>query len=309
MAHGWDEKNGKDRTAGVKLLRDIATSPSADFFPAKGKNYSRCRQTLLMYAKFYEVGEEDNLLLDGQKLLIPDKDNIGDRVSSADKAIEQLKKLFDRYNSSIRGQEDEYYFYYIDHVRLGLGKRLCKEAVSESVHPAVKETNKIEVGVQKDYAKQGSNGEVFFKETRLLNYNYENPKRISIISFILIIILISVGALLLKDYKQNGEVYYLSGVLLLLLSSVPIVVAITTAVISREKFKHFVGEKYFLKFDSATMSVVSYDSSCPLCTGKINLTNRWHLESGKRVYIAVCQGDPKNHLFNFDHETCIGRLI
>lgn len=314
FTHGWGKVGSEQRIGAVAALRALARGTllfstkdkeeeaRKDPHKPEGKRWSRCRATLFEYANIYEEGREDDLLLNGLQLLLAKNDHLCDPTGSVSKSVKRVEQLLKQCYESPEGKEEKYRFYFIDYIRLGVDYCPKSDSLHE-IHPSI---TQIETS---NFRKANIDG-VPFIERHLLNFYYTKPRRVLIGASFFFIFFFSIGLRFLIDYKINHEeIHEILGIFSSAVAGIPALIILTTFFIARNKFKYFFGKGYFLKFDGTALSVASYQGICPECGGSLALTKQWHLEDGRRIYIAVCNKNTKDHLFKFDSETLAGSKI
>ena len=130
-------------------------------------------------------------------------------------------------------------------------------------------------------------------------------KTFSLVFFTLLIILTVIGTLWLLKELLNGKIYYI-------LLIIPIIalwfIGIALMKVHDNKFV-FMIYKFFLSLKEEYLKIASYEATCPICDGKIDLTSSRLKELGKRSYIGKCKNNPNDHLFSFDHITLNGKRL
>jgi len=114
-------------------------------------------------------------------------------------------------------------------------------------------------------------------------------------------------------FQPKADVNVALVILLIFISAAigVVAIALTSIVIEKKIFRPAFGKTRFFKLTDEGILFASYCGVClsPDCKGKVELTNKKHIEGNKRSYIGVCKGNPDLHLYTFDHVNMRGKFI
>ena len=98
----------------------------------------------------------------------------------------------------------------------------------------------------------------------------------------------------------------LGGCIFLVMSMILFFLTKALAKVNADKFAYFIWQIFFFKRFNEMLMLASYNSSCPVCGGKVVLTYTKKKDIG---YIARCQNHPEGHTFSFDHVILTGKQL
>lgn len=273
MKDGWD----KYRKEGINELKRIAASK---FFANKPTQV----EILNTYINVYKTKTERNIK---GTVFFQDRE-IEEANKNASKFIKEIRINLEEFYKTDEGKESDFEVYFIAQKRnYRLGIRPQK-IISESQIKPLDSISYIE------------HLHFEFKYRPLLY------KIISIVLIALAVVFSIVGFIFIAVKKEATIIFFIVGLLCLLIGFLLWFIGLALLKLPERKFTFLILKKYFLRLSNENIILSSYSGTCPICSGKVELSySRLKLKG----YIANCQNNPDGHIFSFDHTSFTGERL